>query len=155
MANSSLVRLRPYQREIALAVLDSVFNRRGLIFSVEMARQGGKNELSAQLELLLLTLNITRARNLIKCSPTFKPQTVISMRRLKDRLNDAGFGGIWTSELGYIIRLGNARAIFLSAEEQANVVGNTAHLLLEIDEVQDVSREKYKRNLGPWGLPAT
>ena len=42
---NSINRLRPYQREVALAVLDSVFHRRGLTFSVEMARQGGKNEL--------------------------------------------------------------------------------------------------------------
>ena len=90
-------------------------------------------------------------KNLIKCSPTFKPQTVISMMRLKDRLNDAGFDGIWESELGYIIRLGNARAIFLSADESANVVGNTAHLLLEIDESQDVSKEKYSKEFKPMG----
>ena len=51
----ALRRLRPYQQEIALAILDSVFARKGLTFSVEIARQGGKNELSAQLELLLLT----------------------------------------------------------------------------------------------------
>ncbi len=151
MVTSSLNRLYPYQREIALAVLDSVFNHRGLTFSVEIARQGGKNELSAQLELLLLTLNMNRSRNLIKCSPTFKPQAVISMQRLKDRLNDAGFGDIWNSELGYIIRLGDARAIFLSAEEKANVVGNTAHLLLEIDEAQDVNREKYSKEFKPMG----
>jgi hypothetical protein len=49
-------RLRPYQVEVDRAVLDSVLNRRGLTFSVEIARQGGKNELSAQIELLLLTL---------------------------------------------------------------------------------------------------
>ncbi len=144
-------RLRPYQREVALAVLDSVFSRKGLTFSVEIARQGGKNELSAQLELLLLTLFMANPFNLIKCAPTFKPQTVISMMRLKDRLNEAGFGGLWTSELGYIIRLGFARAIFLSAEESANVVGNTAHLLLEIDEAQDVSREKYTKEFKPMG----
>jgi hypothetical protein len=138
-------RLRPYQREVALAILDSVFGGKGLTFSVEIARQGGKNELSAQLELLLLTLYMVEPKNLIKCSPTFKPQTVISMMRLKDRLNDAGFDGIWTSELGYIVRLGNARAIFLSADESANVVGNTAHILLEIDEAQDVSKEKYTK----------
>ncbi len=118
-------RLRPYQRELALAILDCVFQGRGLTFSVEMARQGGKNELSAQLELLLLTLYMAEPQNLIKCSPTFKPQTVISMMRLKDRLNDVGFDGIWVAELGYIIRLGNARLIFLSADESANVVGNT------------------------------
>jgi hypothetical protein len=90
-------------------------------------------------------------KNLVKCSPTFKPQTVISMMRLKDRLNDAGFSGIWVAELGYIIRLGSARAVFLSADESANVVGNTAHILLEIDESQDVSREKYTKEFKPMG----
>ena len=144
-------RLRPYQREAALAILNSVFGRKGLTFSVEMARQGGKNELSAQLELLLLTLYMAEPQNLVKCAPTFKPQTVISMIRLKDRLNDAGFNGIWVGELGYIIRLGNARAIFLSADESANVVGNTAHILLEIDESQDVSQEKYTKEFKPMG----
>ena len=150
-STSSLNKLRPYQREPARAVLSSVFARRGLTFSVEIARQGGKNELSAQLELLLLTLYMSEPQNLVKCSPTFKPQTLISMMRLKDRLNDAGFSGIWVAELGYIIRLGNARAIFLSADESANVVGNTAHILLEIDESQDVSREKYTKEFKPMG----
>ena len=144
-------RLRPYQREVALAILDSVFNRKGLTFSVEIARQGGKNELSAQLELLLLTLYMAEAQNLVKCSPSFKPQTVISMVRLKDKLNDAGFSGIWVTELGYIIRLENARAVFLSADESANVVGNTAHILLEVDESQDVSKEKYTKEFKPMG----
>jgi len=73
------------------------------------------------------------------------------MLRLKDRLNDAGFSDIWLAELGYIIRLGNARAIFLSADESANVVGNTAHILLEIDESQDVSKEKYTKEFKPMG----
>jgi len=151
MSMNGINRLRPYQREAASAILDSVFGRKGLTFSIEMARQGGKNELSAQLELLLLTLYMTQPQNLIKCAPTFKPQTVISMMRLKDRLNDAGFSGIWVPELGYIIRLGNARAIFLSADESANVVGNTAHILLEIDESQDVSKEKYTKEFKPMG----
>jgi len=136
---------------VAQAIINSVFGRKGLTFSVEMARQGGKNELSAQLELLLLTLYMGESQNLVKCSPTFKPQTVISMTRLKDRLNDAGFDGIWTPELGYIIRLGNARAIFLSADESANVVGNTAHIILEVDESQDVSKEKYNKEFKPMG----
>ncbi|MFC1900956.1 hypothetical protein ACFLYN_05115 [Chloroflexota bacterium] len=148
---SSIHTLRPYQREVAMAVLDSVFHRKGHTFCVEIARQGGKNELSAQLELLLLTLFMVNPQNLIKCSPTFKPQTVISMNRLKDRLNNAGFDRIWTSELGYIIRLGNTRAIFLSADESANVVGHTAQILLEIDESQDVSKEKYTKEFKPMG----
>ncbi len=151
ISKEHISQLRPYQREVALAILDSVFGRKGLTFSVEIARQGGKNELSAQLELLLLTLYMAEPSNLVKCSPTFKPQAVISMMRLKERLNDAGFGGIWAGELGYVIRLGNARAIFLSADESANVVGNTAHILLEVDESQDVSREKYTKEFKPMG----
>ncbi len=130
-------------------MLDSIFYHRGITFSVEIARQGGKNELSAQLELLLLTLFMSSSRNLVKCAPTFKPQALISMARLKDRLNDAGFGNIWTTEQGYIIRLGDCRAIFLSAEESSNVVGNTAHILLEIDESQDVNKEKYNKDFKP------
>src|SRR5512136_477367 len=111
-SSPSVHQLRPYQQEVARAILDSVFHRRGLTFSVEIARQGGKNELSAQVELLLLTLFMNEPQNLVKCSPTFKPQALISMNRLRDRLNDAGFAGIWKSEHGYIIRLGSARAIF-------------------------------------------
>ncbi len=148
---TGIVRLRPYQREVAIAILDSVFRGKGLTFSVEIARQGGKNEISAQIEVLLLTLFMAQPRNIVKCSPTFKPQTVISIMRLKDRLNDAGFGMIWESELGYIVRLGSARAVFLSADGAANVVGNTAHLLLEIDESQDVGKEKYTKEFKPMG----
>jgi len=73
------------------------------------------------------------------------------MTRLRDRLNDAGFEGIWKSELGYIIRLGNARAVFLSADESANVVGHTAQILLEIDESQDVGKDKYTKEFKPMG----
>ena len=143
--------LRPYQVEIGRAIFESVVRRRGLTFTVEIARQGGKNEVSAQLEVLLLTLFMERGGTAIKASPTFKPQALISMRRLQDRLGDAGFGGFWRREHGYMLRLGQARAIFLSAEEGANVVGQTASLLLEIDEAQDVVKEKFSKDFRPMG----
>jgi hypothetical protein len=141
--------LRPYQLEIARAVLDSIESRRGLTFSVEIARQGGKNELSAHTEVLLLTMFMSQGGSAVKCSPTFKPQTVISMSRLKQRLDDFGFDGLWTTEMGYIIRLGAARQVFLSAEESSSVVGHTADILLEIDESQDVSKDKYTKEFRP------
>jgi len=144
-------KLRPYQQEIVAAILDSVLSCKGLTFSVEIARQGGKNEISAQLELLLLTLCMDRPWNLIKCSPTFNPQAQISMLRLKELLGLAGLSDFWVPEAGHIIRLGSARAIFLSANESANVVGNTAHILLEVDESQDVNKQKYNRDFRPMG----
>lgn len=144
-------RLRPYQVEIGRAVLDSILHGRGLTFTVEIARQGGKNELSAQMELLLLVLYMLKGGNMVKAAPTFVPQALISMGRLKERLNDAGLSGLWEPEGGYTIRLGRARQLFLSAEPSANVVGVTAHILLEVDEAQDVGKEKFYKEFRPMG----
>jgi hypothetical protein len=146
-----MITVRPYQRAIMDAVLDSVRHRRGRTFSVEISRQGGKNETSAQLEVLLMTMHFITGGNIIKCSPTFKPQTLNSKMRLEDRLTDWGFGNAYQSEFGYMIRLGNARTLFFSADKNANVVGATAHVLLEIDESQDVDKEKYTKEFKPMG----
>jgi len=146
-----MIKLRPYQQEVAKAILDSVQKHKGLTFSVEIARQGGKNELSAIIELTLLTLYMAKGGSAIKASPTFKPQTIISMVRLKQRLDEYGFAGLWQSEMGYIIRLGEARQVFLSADQSSSVVGHTADVLLEIDESQDVSKEKYTKEFRPMG----
>lgn len=143
--------LRPYQVEMGRAVLDSVLNRRGLTFTAEMARQGGKNELSAQLEVLLLTLGMAGGVNLVKAAPTFVPQCLISLRRLTARLDEAGFGGFWSREGAHIVRLGKARQSFLSADPSANVVGMTADPLLEVDEAQDVDTEKFWKEFRPMG----
>ena len=131
--------------------MDSIAKGSGLTFSVEIARQGGKNELSAHLEVLLLTLYMARGGSIVKCSPTFKPQTVISMERLKQRLDDFGFDGIYRSQMGYIVQLGNSKVIFLSAEGSSSVVGHTADILLEIDESQDVGKDKYTKEFRPMG----
>lgn len=146
-----LNRLRPYQSQVGKAILDSVLGRKGLTFSVEISRQGGKNELSAQLEVLLLTLFLGLGGNAVKCAPSFKPQTVVSMLRLKERLNDVGLAGFWTPEHGYMVCLGKAHQLFFSADKSSNVVGATAHILLEIDEAQDVSPEKYDKEFRPMG----
>ena len=147
-------RLRPYQAQVGRALLDSVLHRKGLLFTVEMARQAGKNKLSAQLELLLLTLHMASGGSMVKAAPTFAPQVQISMRRLRERLQDAGFHGVWSAEAGHIIRLGRATQLFLSAEPSANVVGATASVLLEIDEAQDVAPEKFGRDFRPMAAAA-
>jgi hypothetical protein len=118
---------------------------------VEIARQGGKNELSAQLELALLVSYMATGGSIVKCSPTFKPQTIISIQRLKERLDDFCLDNFYHLEMGYIIVVGMARVVFLSAEESSSVVGHTADLLLEIDESQDVSPEKYTKEFRPMG----
>ncbi|MEX1193441.1 MAG: hypothetical protein WD904_11285 [Dehalococcoidia bacterium] len=141
--------LRPYQAEAGWAIADSVFNNRGLTFSVVMARQAGKNELSAQIELLLLAKNRTHATDGVKCAPTFEPQCRLSMTRLWSRVQQAGLGELAVREDGRAVRFGRARFVFLSAEPGANVVGHTAGLLLEVDEAQDVDAEKFDRDFRP------
>ena len=56
------------------------------------------------------------------------------LNRLKDRLDEFGYDGIRQAEYGYIMRLGSAHQVFLSADESSNVVGHTVDILLKVDE---------------------
>ncbi len=140
--------LRPYQCEAGRAVLASVYGGLGHTITIEIARQGGKNELSAQIELLLLSRFANRPLDAVKCAPTFAPQLRLSMRRLWRCIEQAGLARASRREAN-TIQLGRARTIFLSAEPGANVVGHTAGLLLEVDEAQDVDAEKFDREFRP------
>lgn len=141
-------RLRPYQLAAGRAIVDSAINGRGLTFTVVMARQAGKNELSAQMEMLLLLRHRHHVADGIKCAPTLEPQGGISMRRLWSTLVKGGFEEIASRE-GRSVRMGSARMTFLSAEPNSNVVGHTASMLLEVDEAQDVDADKFDREFRP------
>src|SRR5512142_2981326 len=104
------IRLRSYQAPAARAIVDSVIHHKGLTFVVVISRQGGKNELQAQIESYLLTLLSRTNAEMVKASPTFKPQTENAMRRLERALtNNLITRPYWKRESGYIYRLGNAR----------------------------------------------
>ena len=147
--------LRPYQLEVARAILASIERQDGAIFTVMMARQMGKNELSAQLEAWLLRTLQGEEASLVKASPTFRPQGMLSKRRLRmvlsriQKYDPAGLA--WREREGHIIQVAEALIAFYSADEGANVLGATASPLLEIDEAQNVSEEKYLRDFRPMG----
>jgi hypothetical protein len=151
--------LYPYQREAAEAILESVLGGHGNIFTVMMARQSGKNQLSAVLEAFLLMC--MPEGTIVKAAPTFTPQILNSRLRLLTLLdNRYTRQRIWTNS-GYIIGLApgadpallhaqaGPRVMFYSAGMESNVVGATADLLLEIDEAQDVAPEKFDRDFRP------
>lgn len=142
--------LRSYQQAVAQAVLDSVFACAGRSIVVVFPRQSGKNELQAQLEAYLLLLFSPFAVEMVKVSPTWKPQTLNAMRRL-ERVLDRNLltQGRYVKESGHIYRLGKARLIFLSGSPTANVLGVTASLLLTCDEAQDIQIEKWDREFAP------
>src|SRR5215213_5286104 len=68
--------LRPYQAQVARAVLAAIDDGRGDTLTVLMPRQSGKNELSAHLEAYLLTRRERKGGSIVKCAPTFKPQAL-------------------------------------------------------------------------------
>ncbi len=141
--------LRPYQVEAARAVAASVRAGHGDVITVMMARQMGKNQTSAALELYLLNLFAGRGGQIVKAAPTFAPQLITSKQRLERELDAPFSAGRWRGEHGYALRLGAARVLFFSADRASNVVGATADILLEIDEAQNVDEEKYLRDFRP------
>jgi hypothetical protein len=118
--------LRSYQLAPAHAILESILHGRGLTFAVMMSRQSGKNEMAAQLEAYLLNLYQLKGGQIVKASPTFKPQTVNSMMRLEEHLNNDWNRHRWRRREGYVFELGNARCLFFSADLQANRPRNEA-----------------------------
>ena len=102
-------------------------NQRGFSFVVMFPRQSGKNELQAHLEVYLLTLLSQYPIELIKVSPTQKPQAQTSMRRFeKVARRNLLVSGMWKKEGGNSYRLGQSRISFLSAAPGSNIVGATA-----------------------------
>ena len=141
--------LREYQLAPAYAILDSVLNQRGLSFAVVFSRQAGKNEVSAQLEGYLLNLYQRKGGQMVKAAPTYKPQLINSKLRLEDVLDNPWNRGKVRTREGYMTFLGKACVIFLSADPSSQVVGATASLLLECDEAQDVSEDKWEVDFTP------
>src|SRR5579859_6233130 len=149
--------LYDYQIEIADSILASIFSGTGTAFSILLARQMGKNQLSAAIQSYLLFAS--EQGSIVKVAPTFRPQVISSRMRLLSMLETPyAAGRVWKS-FGYMIGLaatpqqrelqGGPRVQFFSAGLEASIVGATASLLLEVDEAQDVDAEKFNRELRP------
>ncbi|MBF6606802.1 MAG: hypothetical protein IVW53_14635 [Chloroflexi bacterium] len=138
--------LRPYQLAPIKAIIESIRTRAGRTFVVEIARQGGKNEMQSRLEALLLTAHRHNGGAIVKTAPTLEPQLRTSFHRLADYLTADGIPhhSAWPQ-----LSVGRALIDMRSAEPSANVAGATASLLLEVDEAQDVTTDTYQRRFRP------
>lgn len=138
--------LRSYQAEALRSIYDAAAAGRGGRFAVTFPRQSGKNETQAQLEAALMAANLSKGGHIIKIIPTEKNQGKISTERLAAVLMD-GESGInqKKDEISY----GSAKLRCLSASPNAAIVGATADILLEVDEAQMVTSEKYDREAAP------
>lgn len=144
------MKLRSYQLEAGEAICEAALQGEGGSFVVMFPRQSGKNELQAWIESYLMFLRSIEGAELVKISPTWKPQSINAMHRLAKVLEKHPLTCYrWRRENGYIFRLGEARLAFLSGQRESNIVGATASLLLEVDEAQDVDMEKYDKEIAP------
>jgi hypothetical protein len=148
--HGSGLRLRSYQLQVADAVLASIRENLGLTLVVQFPRQSGKNEVQAQIEAYLLALLQDLPVEIVKVSPTWKPQAENAMRRLERILTENLLTSrAWKKESGHIYRVGSARITFLSGSPSAHVAGATASLLLECDEAQEISPVKWQKDFAP------
>jgi len=111
------------------------------------SRQAGKDELLAQLQAFLLARGQRSGCGIVVAAPTFKPQCLISRRRLLARMNAGLHPGARGAD-GYRVVCGQAATAFLSAGE-ANVRGETADRLLIANEAQDISCEVWDSRFAP------
>lgn len=144
--------LYSYQAQWADYIMNVACNHRTETIGVEMCRQSGKNEGSAQIEVGLLARMGQAGGGMVKCAPTAVPQVVTSKERFQSRAEMAQrrlpFFKV-RSSYGYLKRFRQASIAFFSAAPTANVVSATASLLMEVDEAQDVSPEKFDKDFSP------
>jgi hypothetical protein len=149
-AEAGGIKLRSYQQEVAEAIAESAIQGKGHSFVVIFPRQSGKNELQAQIETYLLCMCSVHQSEMVKVSPTWKPQSLNAMRRLERAIKYNLFTrGSWKKVSGYIYKVGTAMIYFLSGSPTSSIVGATASLLLECDEAQDVEISKWDKEIAP------
>ena len=143
-------RLRSYQREVLNSIIRSIREKAGRSFVVIFSRQSGKNELQAQMFVYLLAVLSRYALNIVSVSPTFRPQTLTAVSRLEKVLSRNIFTRrLWERRDGFKVRLGSSQVVFLSGHPSASVVGETAHILLSVDEAQAVDPRRFDTVFAP------
>lgn len=145
--------LRPYQERVAAEIASSVERGEGRQLAVVFARQSGKDEMLAQLEAYLLCRYSLRGGSLVVVNPTYRPQGVISRRRLLDRVDSPMFVEPVKSD-GHMVRTGRASCAFLSAHPAAQARGETATLMLACNEAQEVLPGRWDAVFDPMGVSA-
>lgn len=132
--------LRRYQIAPLQAVIKSILNQEGLEFLLIFPRQSGKNEATAHLMVYLLNLFQRRGGQMV--FGAIGDGLGRGITRLEERLangwNEPGGRKLWRKATKPTRRvLGKAAAVFASSEPTAHARGETAHILLIVDELQD------------------
>ena len=144
------LRLRSYQADALRNIFKGVQRQKGESFAVTFPRQSGKNETQAQLEAAVMAANLWRGGTIVKILPTEKNQGQVSRNRLEGVLRGSltGTSGKVKTSKGRTV-WGNTQVRYLSASPNSAIVGETADLMLEVDEAQLVPPGKFDRDAAP------
>ena len=125
-----------YQIDPLNAILDSVLNQRGDEFLLAAPRQSGKDESIIHLLTLLLNLFQRAGGNIVYGDIGDGVDRFIE--RLEDALNNDLNKNQWSKTSKPVKRnLGKAAVVFKSSHPTAHARGETAKILLVINEAQD------------------
>ncbi len=140
----------PTRRRSPCAIKNSIVHNKGLTFVVILPRQSGKNEVQRHLFAWLLYPGRRAGGTIVSVSPTFKPQTINAMERVRLTLdNNIATRGRGNPPPASSSAFTWPRLQFFSGEPRASVVGATADLLLSVDEAQDIDPAKFDKEFDP------
>ena len=144
-------RIRGPQSDIIDRVELAVNQQRGEVITVLCSRQAGKNETAAHIhDRFLIGHESVPGSTWIRMAPTYKPQLVTSMDRIEKFYTDDPFLVNVRSRHGYMKTNGHANLMFLSAGQQAHVIGATASVCLDVDEAHTIDADKYEDEIHPF-----
>ena len=143
-------RSRPYQREAGRAIAASVHGGLGRTITVEIARQGGKNELSAQIELLLLGRSRRSRRRRREVRADVRAAAAAQHACASGRSIEQADLATARPQRGrrHHVRPRPHRSSSRPSPSPTSSA-TPPRLLLEVDEAQDVDSEKFDREFRP------
>jgi len=120
------------------------------VMTIQSARQTAKNEVAALVQARAMILHSESGGDYVRAAPTWKPQIVFSKQRLEKHLrNDPLTMGRWRCQEGFLYRFGKANLWMLSSDKNANVVGATASIAMDVDEAHHTDRDKFEEDFQP------
>lgn len=142
-------KLRRYQQPFVRQVAADVAAGHGGLSAAVFSRQAGKDEALAQLLCYIAARHRVRGGEIVVGLPTLRPQGVIALRRIQDRLDNPLTGPFVEREGATIVRVGSCRIHYVSAATTANARGHTASLLLVANESQDIDPDHWDAVFAP------
>lgn len=147
--------LYPPQLQTVNLIEDHIRYQTGKVITVRSARQTMKNEVSAYIAVRAMIAYKSRISEegeyggtYIRTAPSWK-QSYFSRKRTELFFEIDPLIDDYKPKSTFTIKVGFADIHFLSSDKTTDVVGDTASILLDIDEAHKVDKGKYQEDFSP------